>query len=314
MSIVRKLLRLYESPSERAFANWEVYLFKSLNRNQAKLKTKDDYKKYISNYLETLGMSPQEALYYYYVYSSNYRPDGQYEEIKKGEQNIPAFEDKAKRTSNIRMSEFAQNKIPFKGNNVEGFWEKDPNGEPQYIITSYNWYPIYIFKGGKWYVVSESYSSSTGKQIGQTRIYKNTRYLSPKEMTELRRGKEIADIFKAKEENITSELKKLLMGRQYQFATISLPESQNAPRGEYRIKFTLNFIDKIGNDTIIDVDIIEIALMDYQGHVITRYSSNMLTDDIKESIKNSFVGWLDRKLDLSLRGVANLKIDTEFKI
>jgi len=40
----------------------------------------------------------------------------------------------------------------------------------------------------------------------------------------------------------------------------------------------------------------------------------MLTDDIKESIKNSFVGWLDRKLDLSLRGVANLKIDTEFKI
>jgi hypothetical protein len=104
------------------------------------------------------------------------------------------------------------------------------------------------------------------------------------------------------------------MGRQYQFATIYLPESQNVPRGEYRIKFTLNFIDKIGNDTIIDVDIIEIALMDYQGHVITRYSSNMLTDDIKESIKNSFVGWLDRKLDLSLRGVANLKIDTEFKI
>jgi hypothetical protein len=150
--------------------------------------------------------------------------------------------------------------------------------------------------------------------MGQTRIYKNTRYLSPKEMTELRRGKEIAGIFKAKEENITSELKKLLMGRQYQFATIYLPESQNVPRGEYRIKFTLNFIDKIGNDTIIDIDIIEIALMDYQGHVITRYSSNMLTDDIKESIKNSFVGWLDRKLDLSLRGVANLKIDTEFKI
>lgn len=314
MSLVRRILKLYESSNVRAFANWEIYLFKSLNKNKEKLQTKDQYKNYIARYLETLGMSPKEALYYYYVYSSNYRPDGQYEEIKKGEQNIPAFEDKAKRTSNIRMSEFAQNKIPFKGNNVEGFWEKDPQGEPQYIITSYNWYPIYIFKEGKWYVVSESYSSSTAKQMGQTRIYKNTRYLSPKEMTELRRGKDISDIFKAKEENITAELKKMLMGRQYQFATIHLPESQNAPRGEYRIKFTLNFIDKIGDDTLIDIDIIEIALLDYQGHVVTRYSSNMLNDEIKELIKLGLISWLDRKLDLSLRGVANLKIDTEFKI
>lgn len=93
-------------------------------------------------------------------------------------------------------------------------------GEPQYVITSYNWYPIYIFKEGKWYIVSESYSSSTGKQIGQTRIYKNTTYMTAKEMAELRRGKDVSEIFKGKQENLTSELKKLLMGRQYQFATV----------------------------------------------------------------------------------------------
>lgn len=314
MKTLRKLLRLYESSGQRAFANWEIALFKSLNRNQEKLKTKDDYKKYISRYLETLGMSPQEALYYYYVYSSNYRADGQYEEIVKGEQNIPAFSDRAARTSNIKMSQFAQNKLPFKGSNVEGFWEKDPKGEPQYIITSYNWYPIYIFKEGKWYVASESYSISTAKQMNQARIYKNTTYMSPKEMGELRRGKDIAEILKSKEENLTKDLKTLLMGKPYQFATVYLTQTPNNPQGNYRIKFSLNFIDKQDDKTVLDLDILEIALLDDRGQVITRYSSNMLSQNLKDDIENRLVGWLERKLDLSLRGISNFKLYTEFKI
>ena len=317
MNYIKRILRLYETTNERAFSSWEISLFKLLNRNKDKLETKKDYQSFISRYLEVSGMDPREALYYYYVYSSNYRPDSQYQEIKKGEQKIPAFEDKAKRTSNIRMSEFAQNKIPFKGNNVEGFWEKDLYGEPQYVITSYNWYPIYIFKEGKWYIVSESYSSSTGKQIGQTRIYKNTTYMTAKEMAELRRGKDVSEIFKGKQENLTSELKKLLMGRQYQFATVYItpPDiEENFPRGEYKIKFSLNFIDKIGDDTVIDIDILEVALKDSQGRIVNRYSSNMLNDRIKQLIEKSLISWLERKLDLSIRDVANFKIDTEFKI
>jgi hypothetical protein len=317
MNYIKRILRLYENTKERAFSSWEISLFKSLNRNKEKLGTKKDYQSFISRYLQASGMDPREALYYYYVYSSNYRPDGQYDEIKKGEQKIPAFDDKAKRTSNVKMGEFAQNKIPFKGNNVEGFWEKDLYGEPQYVITSYNWYPIYIFKEGKWYKVSESYSSSTGKQMGQTGIYKNNTYMTAKEMAELRKGKDVSEIFKGKQENLTSELKKLLMGRQYQFATVYItPAAQveNLPRGEYRIKFSLNFIDKIGNDTVIDIDILEVALKDYQGQIVNRYSSNMLNDDIKQLIEKSLISWLEKKLDRSIRGVGNFKIDTEFKI
>jgi hypothetical protein len=317
MNYIKRILRLYENTKERAFSSWEISLFKSLNRNKEKLGTKKDYQSFISRYLEASGMDPREALYYYYVYSSNYRPDGQYDEIKKGEQKIPAFDNKAKRTSNIKMGEFAQNKIPFKGNNVEGFWEKDLYGEPQYVITSYNWYPIYIFKEGKWYMVSESYSSSTGKQMGQTRIYKNNTYMTAKEMAELRKGKDVSEIFKGKQENLTLELKKLLMGRQYQFATVyidSPAQVENLPRGDYRIKFSLNFIDKIGDDTVIDIDILEVALKNYQGQIVNRYSSNMLNDDIKQSIEKSLISWLEEKLDRSIRGVGNFKIDTEFKI
>jgi len=107
------------------------------------------------------------------------------------------------------------------------------------------------------------------------------------------------------------------MGRQYQFATVYItPAAQveNLPRGEYRIKFSLNFIDKIGNDTVIDIDILEVALKDSQGQIVNRYSSNMLNDDIKQLIEKSLISWLEEKLDRSIRGVGNFKIDTEFKI
>ena len=89
---------------------------------------------------------------------------------------------------------------------------------------------------------------------------------------------------------------------------------ENFPRGEYKIKFSLNFIDKIGDDTVIDIDIIEVALKDSQGRIVNRYSSNMLNDTIKQLIEKSLISWLERKLDLSIRDVANFKIDTEFKI
>ena len=89
MNYIKRILRLYETTNERAFSSWEISLFKLLNRNKDKLETKKDYQSFISRYLEVTGMDPREALYYYYVYSSNYRPDSQYQEIKKGEQKSP---------------------------------------------------------------------------------------------------------------------------------------------------------------------------------------------------------------------------------
>ena len=82
----------------------------------------------------------------------------------------------------------------------------------------------------------------------------------------------------------------------------------------FNSKFSLNFIDKIGDDTVIDIDILEVALKDSQGRIVNRYSSNMLNDTIKQLIEKSLISWLERKLDLSIRDVANFKIDTEFKI
>jgi hypothetical protein len=314
-SLIQTISQLIvENSEQKAFNSKEIALFKFLNKNKGSLQTKADYKKFITRFLNILGMPREDALYYYYLYSSNYMPDGNYEDLKKGQERRPGEGGKPTKTSNIKMSDFARNTLPFRGSNVEGFWERDPKGEPQYVITSYNWYPIYIFKDNKWFKVSDSYSSSTGKQIGQTRIHNYSAILTPKEISALRKGQELSVINMEKQENLVAGLKKLLMGRQYQFATIYLPPSQNNPNGKYRIKFTLNFVDKIGDDTVIDIDIIEITLMDYLGQVISRYTPEEITDEFKTNITKGLGYWLNEKLDSSLLGVSNLVIKPDFKV
>ena len=314
MNKYRNLITLLESTNERAFSNWEIALFKSLNKRKGKLQTKKDYQNYISSFLEVSGMSPKEALYYYYVYTINYRPDGNYEDIKKGEQQIPGEGIKPARTSNYNMRDFAQSKIPFKGNNVEGFWERDSKGEPQFVITSYNWYPIFIFKAGKWYKVSESYSPSTGKQMGQTGVYYGSNYLSPRAMKELRTGRDIEDIRDEQKKLVSSELSKILKDKPYNFVTVYLHGGPNNPSGSYRIKFATNFVDQQDEKFVIDLDVLEIASLDTRGSIISKISDDLNDDTLKKQIKYALNDALTRKLDTGIKDAAELDLNVDFKL
>jgi len=143
-------------------------------------------------------------LYYYTMFLLNMRADGKYEETTVDQ--VKDFSgEKAKKTPNYKMSDFAKMKMPFEGSNVRGFWEKDLNGERQYVITSYNWYPIYIYKNRKWYEVSKTYSRSTGRQMTQTRVGR-AYPLTPMEMNQLRNGNSIEDILKNKVKKVTEFL------------------------------------------------------------------------------------------------------------
>lgn len=314
MNKYKNLITLLESTNERAFSNWEIALFKSLNKRKGKLQTKKDYQNYISSFLEVSGMSPKEALYYYYVYTINYRPDGNYEDIKKGEQQIPGEGIKPARTSNYNMRDFAQNKIPFKGNNVEGFWERDSKGEPQYVITSYNWYPIFIFKAGKWYKASESYSKSTGKQMGQTGVYHGSNYLSPRAMKELRTGRDIEDIRDEQKKLVSSELSKILKDKPYNFVTVYLHGGPNNPSGSYRIKFATNFVDQQDEKFVIDLDVLEIASLDTRGSIISRISDDLNDDTLKKQINYALNDALTRKLDTGIKDAADFDLNVNFKL
>jgi len=153
-----------------------IALFKFLQDKKKDLKTKKAVVDFFEKRLPLVGVKKEEALRYYYLYTLNYRPNGDYENISpeefKNEKDFPG-----RKISNVTSGTYAYAKMPFEGSNLRGYWEKDSRGVDQYVITSYGWYPILVFKNNKWYSVSEKYSSSTGKQYGNvTRqgIYKTT--------------------------------------------------------------------------------------------------------------------------------------------
>jgi hypothetical protein len=142
----------------------EIILFKYLNKEYRELNTYRKLINRISRLLSYFGLPSNDAKLYYNVYVQNYRPKGDYENLTKDEfVNLTDF--KAKKTSNTNAYEYTMHKLPFKGSNLEGYWEINTNNENVYVVNSYGWYPIFLFKNNQWYEIDNRYSSSTGKHL-----------------------------------------------------------------------------------------------------------------------------------------------------
>ena len=74
--------------------------------------------------------------------------------------------DRKVRTANIRARDLVINRIPFKGNNTHAEYR---NGA--YVVFSYDWYPVFVYKDGQWFENEDGYSMSTKKQMSQMRPY-----------------------------------------------------------------------------------------------------------------------------------------------
>ena len=206
------------------------------------------------------------------------------------------------------MSTFAKGKIPFKGNNVEGFWETDPKGVKQFVITSYGWYPIYIFKDKFWYQVSEPFSKSTSKQMGQTRIWGDNRYvLEPQQMNQLRNGVDINKIQDSIFDGFYDFLKSSYEGRNYIFITGSNPLRQfGYPTDKVRFKIRLDSIEK--NDKIIfNLDVLEVAFLDIDGKLMTKVKPNV--QDFEERMGKTLEEVLIRNLPHKFEKTAKEKLE-----
>lgn len=149
---------------KRALTRKEVTLFKYLNQHKKEAKTKEGLMKVIKTMMGVLGLPENDYKLYYEVYSANYRPDGDYENITPEE-----FRDYrlfiAKKTPNNEAYEYTSAKIPFKGSNLEGEWKVNNNNQWYYVVESYGWYPIFLYINDQWYRVLDSYSSSTRKHL-----------------------------------------------------------------------------------------------------------------------------------------------------
>ena len=163
-NLIKKILREYfdKDVNEKLLSKEEVRLFKMLNNKKHELGTKPDMVGFIGMMLKLMGKPEHRASFYYEVYTQNYRPEGDYENLTR-----ETFKDyrgfKQKRTPNNTAWEYSTATIPFKGSNIEGFWDENNKGEWYYVVQSWGWYPVFLFKNDQWYSVNDTYSSSTSK-------------------------------------------------------------------------------------------------------------------------------------------------------
>ena len=199
-NFIKKLLRESVDNDEKLLSKEEVRLFKLLNNKKHELGTKEEMTDFIIMMLKLMGKPTHRASFYYEVYTQNYRPEGDYENLTQ-----ETFKDyrgfKQKRTPNNTAWEYSTATIPFKGSNIEGFWEQNSKGEWYYVVQSWGWYPVFLFKNDQWYTVDDTYSSSTSKQMAQSRprIYfdqlnSEVVSVSKTEIKDLMNGKGLEDV------------------------------------------------------------------------------------------------------------------------
>jgi hypothetical protein len=145
---------------------------------------------------------------YYEIYTANFRPDGDYKSLTKD--NFKDYRQfKQRKVTNNTAYEYATAKMPFKGSNIEGQWNVNNNNDWYYVITSYGWYPVFLFINNQWYRTLETYSSSTRKQMSQVNPVKydsnlraNVMSVTKGEMERLINGS--YDIDRVKSDRVTS--------------------------------------------------------------------------------------------------------------
>lgn len=184
--IKKILLEQLDKTEEKPLSKREITFFKELNKVRHKYPTKKELLTHIRDMMPFIGKSPNEGRLYYEIYTQNYRPEGDYENITFD--NFKNYKDfKQKTITNSTAYEYSAGKIPFKGSNLEGFWEVNRKNQWYYVVESYGWYPIFLFINDKWYGNINNYSSSTAKQMSNANPISYNSGLGEK-VTYLRKG------------------------------------------------------------------------------------------------------------------------------
>ena len=84
------------------------------------------------------------------------------------------------KTNNKNAKHYVLNFKNFKGSNLIG-----KNTNNAYVVLSYGYYPIFLYKDGIWYENDNSYSHSTKVHMAHTRPTSDTILLNTEELKEL---------------------------------------------------------------------------------------------------------------------------------
>jgi len=215
---IRKIIREIFEVEDKPLSQKEIRLFKYLNTNKHQYNTQDKLLGLIKTMMNFIGRPESDARFYYEIYTANYRPEGDYENIDKSTfKDYKSF--KQRRTPNNSAYEYSSGRIPFKGSNLEGYWDVNRNGDWYYVVMSYEWYPIFLFIKDQWYKVSNSYSSSTAKQISHSNpvrwnsgLRAEVISVTPEEIKKIKDGDDMVGIKIKRVENFIQKFAKPLIG------------------------------------------------------------------------------------------------------
>lgn len=240
-------------------------LFNLLNEEKKKNKTRDALLAKIREMIPYLGLPKGSERYLLELYVLNYRKDGDYSNLTK-ENFIDPRKQKGKVISNPKANQYTIAQMPFKGSNMEGYWVEDPKGVPYYKVTSYGWYPIYIFKNDKWYEVTQNYSSSTARQKSNANpvewsneLFDSVYTLTAEEMKLLERGYSHEDVMKNKVQKLKSIQPELTKRKKTvkTYGYRGLDPDNYVPNTN--IKFKVKDIEVEDDKAIVDIDVYDVV-------------------------------------------------------
>ena len=242
---------------EKALTPMEIVIFKELNRKKTTLRTKKNLEEFLKRFISIFDLDELWAFYFLQKYALNYRKDGRYDLITKADYVDPKNV-KGKLTPNVLAGRYSKFRIPFRGSNLEGYWRNDRKGREMYVVDSYGWYPIFIFRDDKWYVVSKRYSPSTGRQMSNVRPVKRTEEenlavytLTPEEMKLLKDGMSHEELMNHKIERLGSEKENLISKR-------TQSHSHWSDTGKSKAKYKIKDVEIKDGKGIVYVDVYEL--------------------------------------------------------
>ena len=148
---LRKLLKEYEE--ENAFTKKEALFFKFLNNyRKASNASSSKLGDFMLRNMKSFNFDPSDFTHYFNLYTQNYREDGRYDLTNKSDLK-QYHKIKSQRTSNQRAGDLVAELKPFKGSNLKAQWEQDNKGDWAYVVYSWDWYPVFMYKYRRWFEV-----------------------------------------------------------------------------------------------------------------------------------------------------------------
>lgn len=274
-----------------------IKLFKILNTEKKNLKTRANILEFLTKAMKLIGLNPDLALYYLELYVLNYRKDGNYESISKNEIIDPKSQ-KGKTISNTKAWMYTMSQMPFKGSNLSSYWKNDSKGVPVYVVLSYGWYPIFVYKKGIWYQIVDSYSSSTGRQINNSNpnhwkaynknVESDVYFMNKEELRKLINYADHDEIMREKLERFKEKGKES-----------STQKLKNVSRyyPNIKIKFKIKSIEEKDGKAVVNVDVLDVLRKEGRKGVETsdNYTKGEIDGVTKESVENTIVSELGNK-------------------